>query len=107
MATGLRVRHDQGPQYVSTLFQREVAFLGMESSPSFVRAPEGNGVAERFIRTLKEQLLWVQFFDTVEALRQALLEFKHRDNRYWLLQRHRYRTPEQVRQAHDDLDVAA
>ncbi len=85
----------------------------MESSPSFVRAPEGNGVAvfaceePRFIRTLKEQLLWVQPFDTVEELRQALLDFKERYNRYWLLQRHRYRTPEQVRQAHDNLDVAA
>lgn len=40
--------------------------------------PEGNGVAERFIRTLKEQLLWVRTFDTVEELRQALLEFQTR-----------------------------
>ena len=32
----------------------------MTSSPSFVREPEGNGVAERFIRTLKENLLWVR-----------------------------------------------
>jgi hypothetical protein len=30
--------------------------LGIEASPSFVREPEGNGVAERFIRTLKENL---------------------------------------------------
>ena len=36
-----------------TTFQQEVAFFGIESSPSFVREPEGNGVAERFIRTLK------------------------------------------------------
>jgi hypothetical protein len=27
----------------------------VESSPSFVGAPEGNGVAERFMRTLKER----------------------------------------------------
>jgi len=31
----------------------------------------GNGVAERFIRTLKENLLWVRTFDTVEELRAA------------------------------------
>ena len=96
-AKGLVLRHDNGPQYVSDHFQQEAAFLGMESSPSFVRAPEGNGVAERFIRTLKEQLLWVRHFDTVEELRQALLAFKDRYNRNWLLQRHRYRTPAQVR----------
>ena len=29
-------------------------FLGMESSPAFVRQPEGNGGIERFFRTLKE-----------------------------------------------------
>ena len=58
---------------MSDAFQQELAFLGIESSPAFVRAPEGNGCAERFIRTLKENLLWVRTFDTVEDLRQALL----------------------------------
>jgi len=86
VAAGLVLRHDHGPQYMSHHFQAEIAFLGIESSPSFVKAPEGNGVAERFIRTLKEQLLWVRTFETVEELRQALLEFKERYNRHWLLQ---------------------
>jgi hypothetical protein len=31
------------PQYRSDAFQRELEFLGAESSPAFVRAPEGNG----------------------------------------------------------------
>ena len=52
-------RHHHGSQYVSDYFQGELRFLGITSSPAFVREPEGNGVAERFIRTLKEQLLWV------------------------------------------------
>jgi hypothetical protein len=43
------------------------------SPPAFVRAPEGNGCAERFIRTLKEQLLRVRNFHTVEDLRLTLL----------------------------------
>ena len=42
---------------MSDAFQKELAFLGIASSPAFVRAPEGNGCAERFIRTLKENLL--------------------------------------------------
>src|SRR5690242_7814269 len=46
-------------------------FLGIESSPAFVRAPEGNGCAERFIRTVKENLLWLRRFETVEELRLA------------------------------------
>ena len=51
-ARGLRLRHDHGSNYLADDFQQEVAFFGIDSSPSFVREPEGNGVAERFIRTL-------------------------------------------------------
>ena len=43
-------------KYMSDAFQNELKFLGIESSPAFVRAPEGNGCAERFIHTLKENL---------------------------------------------------
>ena len=75
VAEGLKVRHDHGPAYLSDDFQREIAYLGMTSSPSFVRAPEGNGYCEWFIRILKENLLWVRSFATVEELRWALLEF--------------------------------
>lgn len=81
---------------MSRVFQDELAFLGVTSSPALVREPQGNGCAERFIRTLKENLLWIT--TTVEELRVALLEFKRRDNETWLIGRHRYKTPMQVRQ---------
>jgi transposase InsO family protein len=97
IATGLLARHDHGSQYVSAYLQDELKFLGIESSPAFVREPQGNGVAERFIRTLKEQLLWVRTFATVEELRLALLEFKDRYNREWLCERHAHQTPAAVR----------
>jgi putative transposase len=57
IAHGLLLRHDHGSQYMSHVFQEELRFLGITSSPAFVREPEGNGCAERFIRTLKENLL--------------------------------------------------
>ena len=97
IAAGLAIRHDHGSAYMSDDFQRELAFLGMTSSPSFVREPEGNGVAERFIRTLKENLLWVRHFATVAELVEALREFKRRYNEQWLIERHGFRTPAQAR----------
>jgi putative transposase len=97
IATGLALRHDHGSQYVSHYFQAEIHFLGIESSPAFVREPEGNGCAERFIRVLKENLLWVRRFDTVEELRLALIAFKQTYNQTWIIERHGYRTPAQVR----------
>jgi transposase InsO family protein len=57
VAAGLQLRHDHGSQYVGHHFQAEIRFLGIASSPAFVREPEGNGCAERFIRVLKENLL--------------------------------------------------
>ncbi len=97
IAGGLSVRHDHGSQFVADDYQAELAFLGIASSPAFVREPEGNGCAERFIRTLKENLLWVRRFDTIEELRQALLEFQRLYNQSWIVERHGYRTPAQVR----------
>ena len=102
---GLALRHDHGSQYVSDVFQSGLRFLGIYSSPSFVREPEGNGCAERFIRTLKEQLLWIRRFETVEELRLALHEFRERFNRQWMIERHGYRSPSQYRA--DLLDTMA
>lgn len=101
VATGLAVRHDHGSQYVSDAFQNELTFLGIESSPAFVRAPEGNGCVERLNRTLKEQLLWLRPFRNVEELRLALLEWKDRYNRSWLIERHGYLPPEKARQQYE------
>jgi putative transposase len=98
VAHHLMLRHDHGSQYMSDDFQNELRFLGIESSPAFVREPEGNGCAERFIRTLKENLLWIQTFATSEELRMALLEFMDLYNRQWLIERHGNKTPAQVRE---------
>jgi len=107
VAVGLQIRHDHGSQYMSDHFQRELRFLGAESSPAFVRAPEGNGCAERFIRTLKEQLLWVRTFRTVEELRLALLDWLKVYNENWLIQRHGHRAPAQVRRDFIAIQAAA
>ena len=99
VASGLKLRHDHGSQFVADDYQRELAFLGIASSPAFVREPEGNGCAERFIRILKENLLWVRRFDTIEELRLALHAFKNSYHRTWIVERHGYQTPAAVRAA--------
>jgi transposase InsO family protein len=97
IAAGLAIRHDHGSAYMSDDFQRELASLGMVSSPSFVREPQGNGVAERFVRTLKENLLWVRNFAVVAELAAALRQFKQAYNEQWLIERHGFRSPRQAR----------
>ena len=47
VAAGLSLRHDHGSQYMAHDFQNGIRWLGISSSPAFIRAPEGNGCAER------------------------------------------------------------
>ena len=54
-------------------------------------------MVEHFIRTLKENFLWVHTFDAIEDLRCTLRDFAAHHDATWLVARHEYRTPNQVR----------
>jgi putative transposase len=99
VARGLDLRHDWGPQYRSAPFTGSLAWLGISDDPAFLGEPETNGCAERWIRTLKDQCLWVQRYDTTGELRQAVAGFVDRYNSSWLIQRHGHRTPKEAYQA--------
>jgi hypothetical protein len=65
-----------------------------------------NGCAERFVRTLKEQLFWLEHFATVEELVAALHAFRDRYNQQWLIQRHGHRWPVTMRVALTEMVAA-
>jgi transposase InsO family protein len=94
IALGLGLRHYWGSQYTAHQFQGD----GIRSTPSYVGEPECNGVAERFMRTLKEECLYLHDFESLEEARHVIGKFIERYNRGWLLERHGYRTPAQVRE---------
>jgi putative transposase len=97
VARGLAVRCDWGPQYIADAWIQEVKWLGITISPSYVGEPECNGIIERFMRTLKEQCLYLHRFQTLEEARRVIAEFIERYNREWLIERLDYRTPAQAR----------
>src|SRR3954451_18943538 len=72
----------------------------------FVYEPETNGVVEKFLQTLKEQVLWIERFDTLEQLRARVRQFARDYNEHWLLARHGYRSPHQARAALTAPDAA-
>ena len=92
-ARGVTVRADNGPQYIARHFTRQLTHWGMALSYSFVRQPQGNGVIERFFRTLKEQVIWGRVFRTAEEVRAAVAAFVTRYNAQWRLERLGYRSP--------------
>jgi putative transposase len=98
-AVGLKLRHDGGSCFRSGHYQAEIDFLGLDRSPAFVYESETNGVVEKFLQTLKEQVLWIERFDTLEQLRARVRQFARDYNEHWLLERHGYRSPRQARAA--------
>lgn len=98
-AAGLKLRHDGGSCFRSGHYQAEIDHLGIDRSPAFAYEPETNGIVEKFIQTLKEQVLWIEHFDTLDELRARVRQFAADFNAHWLLERHGYRTPHQAREA--------
>ena len=97
VASGLSLRYDGGPCFRSEHYQVEIDHLGIARSPAYHYEPETNGCAEKFIQTLKEQVLWIEHFESFEDLRAAVRRFAATYNREWLLERHGYRTPIEAR----------
>ncbi|MDZ7747683.1 MAG: integrase core domain-containing protein [Halofilum sp. (in: g-proteobacteria)] len=62
-----------------------------------MRAPQGNGIAEWFMGPLKEQLLWIHDCHDLAQLNTALQRWRERYNEQWIVERHGYRSPAQVR----------
>jgi putative transposase len=56
---------------------------------------------------VKENLLWVRRFDTIEKLRLALHQVKETCNQIWIDERHGYQTPAAIRAAQVALLQAA
>lgn len=97
VALGLGLRMDWGPQYTADQFLGELRWLGIRPSPSYVGEPECNGIIERWMRTLKEECLYLHDFETLEQARQVIREFVEQYNHEWLIERHGHRTPTDVR----------
>jgi putative transposase len=99
IALGLGLRHDWGPQYTADQFLGELRWLGIRSTPAYVGEPECNGIIERWIRTLKEECLYLHDFESLEEARTIISAFIQRYNEQWILERHGYRPPAEVRRS--------
>lgn len=87
---------DNGSQYLSEHFQNQIKFWGIAPSFAFVSQPQTNGVAERFSRTLKEQVIYCRTYRNIEELRVAVTAFMERYNQHWLVEKLGYRIPNQA-----------
>jgi len=78
---GLEFRSDHGPQYTGADCEALCAHWRVTHTLAPVGRPTGNAVAERFIQTLKVELIWTQDWESIAQLRAAidvwLVEYNH------------------------------
>jgi putative transposase len=96
VARGLTLRMDNGSQYLSDHFQNQIRFWGIAPSFAFVSQPQTNGVAERFNKTLKEQVIYGRTYLNIEELRIAVTAFMERYNQHSLIEKLGFRSPKQA-----------
>jgi putative transposase len=69
---GVELRTDHGPQYTGADCEALCRRWGLFHTFAPVGRPTGNAVVERFIRTLKEELIWLRDWESVDELRVAI-----------------------------------
>ena len=91
-ARGLALRMDHGSQYLSDHPNRSSS--GASSLPTPSSPSPRHGVAERFNRTLKEQIIHGRIYRNIAELRET-----RRPDAQWIVEKNGYLSPAQARQA--------
>jgi transposase InsO family protein len=96
---GLELRTDHGPQYTGADCAALVERWGLTHTLAPVGRPTGNAVVERLIRTMKEEVVWLQDWEDAAELRAALCAWQQRYNQTRPHQALDWQTPAEYRAA--------
>jgi len=69
---GLELRSDHGSQFTGGDCEELCHHWHLEHTFAPVGRPTGNAVVERLILTLKQELLWIRDWDSIDQLREAI-----------------------------------
>jgi transposase InsO family protein len=97
---GVDFRTDHGPQYTGADCEALVTEWHLDHTYAPVGRPTGNAVAERVIRTLKEEVVWLRDWDNIDELTAALEAWRVRYNEKRPHQSLAWKTPSQYRAEH-------
>jgi len=102
----LELRSDHGPQYTGADCEALVQRWGLEHTFAPVGRPTGNAVVERFIRTMKEEVIWLRDWSTAAELREAINAWLAKYHTRRAHQSLGWQTPAEYRAAHLSKRVA-
>lgn len=95
--SGVELRTDHGPQYTGSDCADLCKEWNLDHTYAPVGRPTGNAVAERVIRTLKEEVVWLRDWDSIDDLRAAIAAWVKRYNEQRPHQALGWKTPAEYR----------
>ena len=105
VARGVALRHDHAARsWPITSRTRSSSGAWLRASPSSA-SPRPNGVAQRFFRTFKEQVVHGRIYQTIDDVRAAVRKFFERYNTEWLVEKNGLRSPRQTRIAGENASI--
>ncbi len=69
---GLKLVSDNGSQPTSCSFMQDMATLGIEQIFTSYKDPKGNADTERMMRTIKEEVVWINEFGNFQEAYESL-----------------------------------
>lgn len=97
--TGLTLTTDNGTQFTSTRFIETLGRLGITHRRTAYNHPEGNGLIERYHRSLKEEEVWLNEYRSLEEARDSIARYLHEYNHHRPHQSLKNRTPHEAHAA--------
>lgn len=102
----LTLRSDNGSQPCSKKFVEYLGKTGVKGQYTGYNAPDDNAYIERVIRTVKEEEIWPNVYDTLSEARAAIEAYVNYYNNERIHSAIGYRTPSEVAAAYNTLAAA-
>jgi putative transposase len=94
--SGLKLISDNGSQPTSVSFMRDMVTLGIEQIFTSYDNPKGNADTERMMRTIKEEIIWLNEFSSLEEAKEKIGHWIEVDyNKFYVHSELGYRSPEE------------
>ncbi len=97
---GLKLVTDNGCQPTSRSFMTFTAEVEIEQVFTSYNNPKGNAETERFMRTMKEELLWLEEFEALADAKKAFATWVEEYNRFYPHSALGYKSPLEHEEAH-------
>jgi putative transposase len=97
---------DNGCQPTSKAYMRYCSEVGVEQIYTSYNNPKGNAETERFMRTMKEELIWLKEWKSSEDLSKELQCWIEKYNADYLHSTLKYRSPNEMEEYYYKFEAA-